>query len=104
MILWWGPYPTETIQKSQILDQLPPSCWKTIDENDLLVAIDQIENYLKSVDQNVDQFPIQKKKEASLNQPTPWNSFGAEGGTRTRTGLRLLDPEWRSTLIRGNSE
>ena len=73
MILWWGPYPTETIQKSQILDQLPPSCWKTIDENDLLVAIDQIENYLKSVDQNVDQFPIQKKKEASLNQLTPWN-------------------------------
>ena len=80
MLLWWGSYPTETIQKSQILDQLPPSWWKTVDEKDLLKAIDKIEVYLESVDQNVDQPPIQKKKEASLDQLTPWNSMVPKGG------------------------
>ena len=44
-------------------------------------AVDQMERFLKSVDQNVDQVP-KKAKEAgpSLSQPLDFN-YGAEAGT-----------------------
>jgi integrase len=45
--------------------------YDTIDEEDLLKAIDQIEAYLANVSKNVSRDSIQTKKEASLNQPTP---------------------------------
>jgi len=32
-----------------------------------------------------------QQKEASPNQLTPWNSCGAQGGTRTRTRIHLLE-------------
>jgi len=42
-----------------------------VDEDDLLKAIDQIENYLANVSKNVSRDSIQTKKEASPNQLTP---------------------------------
>ena len=45
--------------------------YDTVDESDLLKAIDQMEAYFESVDQNVDQAHSSEKKGASLNQLTP---------------------------------
>jgi integrase len=45
--------------------------YDTIDEEDLLKAIDQIEAYLANVSKNVSRDSIQTKKEASLDQLTP---------------------------------
>lgn len=45
--------------------------YDTVDENDLLEDLDQIEAYLESLDQNVGQAPPPKKKGISQNQLTP---------------------------------
>lgn len=45
--------------------------YDTIDEEDLLKAIDQMEDYLANVSKNVSRDSIQTKKEASQNQLTP---------------------------------
>ncbi len=45
--------------------------YDTVDEEDLLKAIDQMEDYLANVSKNVSRDSIQKEKEASPNQLTP---------------------------------
>ncbi|NIO22361.1 MAG: tyrosine-type recombinase/integrase [Candidatus Aenigmarchaeota archaeon] len=45
--------------------------YDTVDEEDLLKAIDQMEDYLANVSKSVSKDSIQKEKEASLDQLTP---------------------------------
>jgi len=45
--------------------------YDTVDEEDLLKAIDQMEDYLANVSKNVSRDSIQTKKGASPNQLTP---------------------------------
>ena len=67
--------------------------YNTVVEEDTRKAVDQLQAYLASVDQTVYQEASEKKKELAENGLTPCISYGAEGGTRTRTGIHPLDPE-----------
>jgi hypothetical protein len=48
--------------------------YDTVDESDLLKAIDQIEGYLVNLDQNLDQACCENKKEVNENPITPRNN------------------------------
>jgi len=76
--------------------------YNTVDAEDAKQAVDQLQNFLKSVDQNVDHAPLENKKGLTLTQLTLCNCYGAEGGTRTRTSVSLLDPEYSSIVTPGN--
>ena len=45
--------------------------YNTVDAEDARQAVDQLQSFLKSVDQNVDQAPLEKKKGLALNELTP---------------------------------
>jgi len=45
--------------------------YDTVDEADKRKAVDQMEGFLKSVDQNVDQAPLNKKRVNPSTEPTP---------------------------------
>ncbi|MGZ6292110.1 MAG: hypothetical protein ACXWMK_07980, partial [Syntrophales bacterium] len=55
--------------------------YDTVDETDKRKAVDQMEGFWKSVDQNVDQVPSNEKEGQPINQLTPSfpsSIFGAE--------------------------
>ena len=64
-----------------------------VDESDLLIAVDQLEVFLQSVDQNAGQ--SQKNGPQTESRTGISNCFncGAEGETRTRMSIQTLDPE-----------
>ncbi len=55
--------------------------YNTVDDEDKRQAIDQLQRYLESVDQNVDHTPSGKKKGLAPIELTPRNHYGAEGGS-----------------------
>jgi len=65
-------------------------------------AVDQLQIFLQGVAQNVGQAPLENKKGLTLTQLTLCNCYGAEGGTRTRTGVRPLDPEYSAKVTQSN--
>ncbi len=55
--------------------------YNAIDVKDTRKAIDQLQGYLQSVDQNVDHGTKKTKKGLAKNSLTLNQSYGAEGGT-----------------------
>ena len=64
-----------------------------IDLDDLRCGIKGLEGFLQSVNQNVNKTPSEQEKMVSQKTANPLNLRGAEGGTRTPTGVTPLDPE-----------
>ena len=69
------------------------SRYSIADESDLLIAADRIEMFLHSVDQTLGQSQKNSSQTESRNGICNCFNCGAEGETRTRTGVRPLDPE-----------
>jgi hypothetical protein len=67
--------------------------YDTIDNSDLLAAVDQLEMFLQDVDQIVDHGQKNSHVAMASNDVINCFYFGAEGETRTPTRIPGLDPE-----------
>jgi hypothetical protein len=67
--------------------------YNTVDRDDAVKAGKDLEVFLRSVDQNVDQANKKGVAASGGNVVTPCFYYGAEGETRTPTDVRQLDPE-----------
>ena len=79
------------------------SKFEKVDESDLLIAVDRIEVFLRSVDQDVGQSQKNGSQTESRNRVSNCFNFGAEGESRTRTGVRPLAPEPSASTISATS-